>query len=47
VCAQKIYWTLAKFAELDIHCAVLRDVVGWTKRAWPNVNWDPTHQSLP
>jgi hypothetical protein len=40
--AQKIYWTLPKFAELGVDCTVLRDVAGWAKRAWPNVNWDST-----
>jgi len=37
-----LYWTLPKFAELGVDCAVLRDVVAWSKRAWPNVNWDST-----
>jgi hypothetical protein len=37
--AQKIYWTLPKFVELGVDCAVVRDVANWAQRAWPNVSW--------
>lgn len=37
---RKIYWSMPRFLELGVDCKEFNELKKWTKRAWPNVNWD-------